>query len=197
MSETNRAALFGIFVGGRSERMGGSAKGLLRTPDGRETLIERLIRIARDVDVEPVLVGAGELGGVGAELPRVFDREPRVGPLSGLAGLFDYAGERTCVAVACDMPYLSAALITRVLCEAPGAPVLAPRDHETGKWQPLTARYTPVQVAPVLAAALERGARSFQALFRELSVVELPLSSAERAELRDWDTPEDVRDGSV
>ena len=173
--------------------MGGRPKGLLRTPDGGETLIERLLRLSAEVGFEPMLVGAGELGAVAQGLPRVFDREPHVGPLSGLAAMFDHAGERTCVAIACDMPYVSAALLSRLVRESPEASVLAPRDHETGKWHPLCARYAPAQVAPVLTQALERGARSFQALFRELSVVELALSAAEQSELRDWDTPEDMR----
>jgi molybdopterin-guanine dinucleotide biosynthesis protein A len=43
-----------------------------------------------------------------------------------------------------------------------------------------------------LVRALAQGARSFQALFRELSVVELAVSEAERLTLQDWDRPEDM-----
>lgn len=70
--------------------------------------------------------------------------------------------------------------------------MLAPRNIAAGKWEPLCARYDPTVVAPVLAIALDAGARSFQELFSELSVVELALTEYERSDLCDWDTPEDI-----
>jgi molybdopterin-guanine dinucleotide biosynthesis protein A len=186
-------AVLGIFVGGQSRRMGGAPKGLLKAPgSGGESLIARLVRVGREAGLEPILVGSAELGALGASLPRISDREPQVGPLSGLASLLAHAGCRPCIAVACDMPRTSAAFLTRLQLESPEAAVLAPRDVATGKWEPLCARYAPSVVAPVLARAIDAGARSFQELFRELSVVELTLSESERSELHDWDTPEDV-----
>jgi molybdopterin-guanine dinucleotide biosynthesis protein A len=172
--------------------MGGAPKGLLLAPDSAESLIARLARVGRDAGLEPILVGSAELGEVGRSLPRILDCAPRVGPLSGLASLLDHAGSRPCIAVACDMPRVSAAFLTRLHRESPEAAVLAPRDAATGKWEPLCARYDPTVVAPILARAIDAGARSFQELFRELSVVELELTDSERAELHDWDTPEDI-----
>jgi molybdopterin-guanine dinucleotide biosynthesis protein A len=184
--------VLGIFVGGQSRRMGGAPKGLLLAPGSGESLIARLARVGRDAGLEPILVGSAELGELGASLPRISDREPRVGPLSGLASLLERAGSRRCIVVACDMPRVSAALLARLQHESPDAAVLAPRDVATGKWEPLCARYDPTVVAPVLASAIKAGARSFQELFRELSVVELALSESERDDLQDWDTPEDI-----
>jgi molybdopterin-guanine dinucleotide biosynthesis protein A len=188
----NAGALLGIFVGGQGQRMGRVQKALLLAPGGRETLLERTLGVGRAAGLEPVLVGAAELGEPARGLTQLSDHEPRVGPLSGLSTLLDYAGDRTVVAVGCDMPRLSAALISRLLREQPAAAVLAPRDLETGKWHPLCTRYAPAQVRPVLARAFAQGARSFQALFRELSAVELAVSEAERLTLQDWDTPEDL-----
>jgi molybdopterin-guanine dinucleotide biosynthesis protein A len=48
-------------------------------------------------------------------------------------------------------------------------------------------------VAPLLASALAEGERSFQGLFRRLTIRELIVNELERAQLRDWDTPEDMR----
>lgn len=172
--------------------MGGSAKGLLPAPGGRETLIARLARVGRDSGLDPILVGAAELGDVADTLPRILDREPHVGPLSGLASLLDHARNQPCIAMACDMPRISSALLTRLIHELPSASVLAPRDISSGKWEPLCARYDPNSVAPALRRALDSGVRSFQDLFRELSVVEFTLSESERTELHDWDTPEDI-----
>jgi molybdopterin-guanine dinucleotide biosynthesis protein A len=73
------------------------------------------------------------------------------------------------------------------------AHVIAPRDHASGKWEPMFARYRSATVAPLLMQALAEGERSFQGLFTRLTVRELWLDAAERAQLRDWDTPEDMR----
>lgn len=183
--------LLGIFAGGLSRRMGGAPKGLLHAPGSRETLIERLARVGTAAGLRPVLVASLDLD-LESELPRIPDLEPRVGPLSGLAALLEHAATEPCVAVACDMPFVSAALLTRLQLEATEAAVFAPRDRTTGKWEPLCARYLPPLVRPALTRAIAAGARSFQDLFRELSVVELALSDAERSELRDWDKPEDI-----
>jgi molybdopterin-guanine dinucleotide biosynthesis protein A len=184
--------LLGIFVGGRAQRMGGVQKGLLRAPDSDESLVERLARIGREAGLEPLLVGAAELGPALNALPRVLDREPRVGPLSGLSALLEHAAGARVIAVACDMPRVSAALVSRLAHESLEADVLAPRDPVTGKWQPLCARYDADRVRPVLAHAIASGVRSFQAVFGQLSVVPLSLSEAEQTELVDWDCPEDM-----
>lgn len=185
-------ALLGIFVGGKSSRMGGGHKGLLTAPSGDETLIARIARIGREVGLEPILVGAASLESLEISLPSILDHEPRIGPLSGLAALLAHSASQPCIAVGCDMPRVSAALLTRLVHESPGVAVLASRDDFTGKWDPLFARYEPSLVQPVLRRALATGVRSFQGLFRELSVTELALSDAERGELVDWDTPADV-----
>jgi molybdopterin-guanine dinucleotide biosynthesis protein A len=184
-------ALLGIFAGGLSRRMGGTPKGLLRAPGSSETLVARLARVGTEAGLRPILVGSLDHE-LGFALERIPDLEPGVGPLSGLAALLDHAGTEPCIAVACDMPFVSAALLSRLQLEVPDAAILAPRDEASGKWEPLCARYLPGLVRPALTRALASGARSFQAVFRELSVVELALSAAERRELRDWDTPEDI-----
>jgi molybdopterin-guanine dinucleotide biosynthesis protein A len=114
-----------------------------------------------------------------------------VGPLGGLHALLRAGGERQVLALACDMPHVSRALLERLLSEQPAAAVLAPRSP-SGLWEPLCARYHAARVAPVCAQALQQGQRSFQALLARLEVAELPLSAEELGQLRDWDTPEDV-----
>ena len=57
----------------------------------------------------------------------------------------------------------------------------------------LAGPYDAPRVRPVLAAALDDGVRSFQALLSRLAVAELALEPAERVQLADWDTPEDVQ----
>jgi molybdopterin-guanine dinucleotide biosynthesis protein A len=185
-------ALLGIFVGGRGRRMGGVQKALLPAPDGSPSLLARTLRVAREVGLEPVLVGEAALGDAAQGVVQLADSEPGVGPLAGLAALLAHAGARSVIAVGGDMPYVSGAVLLRLLQEEPSAQVLAPRDAQTGKWQPLFARYDAATVSAVLTQALRAGERSFQQLFRHLTVRELVLEASEALTLRDWDTPEDV-----
>jgi molybdopterin-guanine dinucleotide biosynthesis protein A len=179
--------LAGIFVGGSGTRMGGVSKGLLRTTDGT-TLVERLRRVLTEVGAEVVLVGTDDayapLG-----LPGIVDEPPGVGPLGGIAGLLRRAGERPTLAVACDLPYVSAALLDRLARAAP-APIVAPK--RDGRWEPLCARYEPAAVLPVIARLLAARRHALQALLDEARAVALPLTAEEALELRDWDVPGDV-----
>jgi len=186
--------LCGIFVGGRATRMGGITKGLLPSPETGEPLVVRLSRIARELGHEPVLVGASlEIRAALPELRTIDDRPPGIGPLGGLAGLLHAAGSGSVLALACDLPRVSRALIAH-LSDAPLSPltqVLAMR-ADNGLWEPLCARYDAGALVLPVEQAIARGVRSFQRLFDELQVGELSVSSELRAELVDWDTPEDV-----
>lgn len=111
--------------------MGGRPKGLLRTPDG-VTLVDCLRAVLVAVGAEVVLVGASEAY-ASMGLPTVADDPPGVGPLGGLAGLLGRAGGRPTLALACDMPYVSRALIERLLRAEPAAIVAPVRE---GRWEP-------------------------------------------------------------
>jgi molybdopterin-guanine dinucleotide biosynthesis protein A len=184
--------LVGIFVGGQGRRMGNLPKGLLLSRDTGEPLVSRLVRIVSELGYEPALVGRAEpYRALHPELPTIPDAPADVGPLGGLAGLLRAAAGRRAIALACDMPFVSPALIARLATDLPGAAVLAPRGS-AGLWEPLCARYAAAEVAPHCALALARGVRSFQRLFELLAPVELCLDAGERSLLKDWDRPEDV-----
>ncbi len=176
----------GIFVGGSSSRMG-RAKGLLRAPEGL-TLIARWQRLLRDAGARPVLVGRRpEYAQV--DLPVVDDAAPGLGPLGGLVGLLRAAREERAIAVACDMPFVSPALLARLVA-ASEAPVVAPR--RDGRWEPLFASFDPPRVLALAEARAARGELALQGLLDAAGATELPLGEGEDAELRDWDTPRDV-----
>ena len=181
-------ALAGIFVGGAGKRMGGVAKGLMLTPDGT-TVIDRTRAILARMGLGVVLVGQRkEYEGLGLEV--VEDQPCGIGPLGGLLGLLGRAGDAPVLAIACDMPFVSEALVARLLAEWPEAPIVAPR--RDGRWEPLCARYDPTRVT-VPALTLGRvGAHSLQRLLDDAGAVELSLEKHEAEELRDWDTPQDV-----
>jgi molybdopterin-guanine dinucleotide biosynthesis protein A len=178
--------LAGVFVGGAGTRLGGLAKGLMRAPGG-ETIVERWRRLLDGLGVPMVLVGRhAAYADLGLEL--VEDEPCGVGPLGGLVGLLRRAGEGRALALACDMPFVSGALVGRLVASAGRGAVVSPR---TGGWEPLFAVYDAPRVLPIAVARAGRGALSLQGLLDEAGAVELPLEAGEVAQLKDWDRPGD------
>jgi molybdopterin-guanine dinucleotide biosynthesis protein A len=190
-------ALFGIFVGGQGSRMGGAPKGLLALTQSGETILERTLREIRTSapDAQIVLVGQRpEYAHV--PLFSIPDEPVGVGPLAGLNSLLTFAdthGYDAVIALACDMPYIASALLSRLLSEKPDARALAPRFE--GRWQPLFARYATSQAALATRTALTRQKYALFGVLDALAAEELVLSPEEQRLLSDWDTPEDVELG--
>jgi molybdopterin-guanine dinucleotide biosynthesis protein A len=181
-------AVAGVFVGGAAVRMGGLPKGLLRGPDGA-TLVERWRAMLEELGLAVVLVGEADayehLG-----LPMLTDEPPGVGPLGGLVALLRHAGDVPALAFACDMPFVSRALVERLLAAPPHASIVAPR--RDARWEPLCARYDPARVLPLALARAASSHHSLQPLLDDAGAAALPLLPHEDAELRDWDSPADV-----
>jgi molybdopterin-guanine dinucleotide biosynthesis protein A len=95
------------------------------------------------------------------------------------------------VAVACDMPFVSSALLQRLVATSE-ALVVAPR--RAGRWEPLCARYH-AGVASLGERRVAMGDYSLQRWLDEAAAVELPLEADEADQLCDWDTPEDMAPG--
>ena len=181
-------AVAGVFVGGPGTRMGGLPKGLLRGPDGA-TLIERWRGMLAELGLPVVLVGeAAAYEALG--LPMLKDEPPGVGPLGGLVALLRHAGTVPALAFACDMPFVSRALVERLLAAPSEAAIVAPR--RSTRWEPLCARYDAPRVLPRVVARAASRSHSLQPLLDEAGAVALPLLPDEDAQLRDWDTPADV-----
>jgi len=178
----------GIFVGGAGRRMGGRAKGMMRGPDGR-TLVDRWARTLFDAGVgEVTLVGShSAYADVGLDV--IDDEPPGVGPMGGLGALLRRAGKGHALALACDMPFVSRSLLGR-LVRAPDAAIVAPRRE--GVWEPLCARYDAPRVLDVVLRRIAAGDYALWRVLDEAGAAELELLAGEEAELRDWDTPEDV-----
>jgi molybdopterin-guanine dinucleotide biosynthesis protein A len=98
------------------------------------------------------------------------------------------AGEGQALAFACDMPFVSRALVDRLLL-APPAPVVAPRRE--GKWEALCARYDARRVLPHALQQIAGARHSLQGVLDEARAVELALDPDQQRELHDWDTPGD------
>jgi molybdopterin-guanine dinucleotide biosynthesis protein A len=185
--------LLAIFVGGASRRMGGHPKGLLRAPEGG-SIVERWRSLAPAAGLSAsVLVGeAGAYAHLGIQ--SIADEIPEAGPLGGLVGVLRLRPEAQVVAVACDMPYVTADLLRRLAFSEVEARVLAPwRDD---RYEPLFARYDRARVLPLAERQLTGGAsgdRSLQKLLREAGAQRFALSEQEWPLLADWDEPADTR----
>lgn len=167
--------------------MGGAPKGLLRAPSG-ETLLARWRALFAELSIPFVLVGqhqAYDAEGV----VMLADAVQGAGPLGGLVSLLGHAGGGDAIAVACDMPFVSAALVRR-LASAPPAVARAPR--RDGRWEPFFARFDAARARPIAERHAREGPSSLQALLDALGCEQLELSAEEARELGDWDTPEDV-----
>jgi molybdopterin-guanine dinucleotide biosynthesis protein A len=104
----NEAAL--VLCGGFSRRMGRDKWSL---PFGDETLLERTVRIVREV-VPEVWVVAREGQGVRGQFQVARDPAEGFGPLAGLAaGLSAMKAERAFL-TSCDVPFLRPALVRRL-----------------------------------------------------------------------------------
>jgi molybdopterin-guanine dinucleotide biosynthesis protein A len=184
------AFVMGIFVGGASRRMGGRPKGMLPTRSGA-VVVDRLRAAAEAAGVSDVVLVGGRSGYASLALPVIEDRPPSIGPLGGLIALLEHASAASAraLAMACDMPFISASLV-RSLVKHPVASVVAPR--RAGIWEPLCAIYRPDDV---LAEARQQAAssdHSLQRLLERVAAVELVLQPDEVQTLVDWDTPDDV-----
>lgn len=207
--------LCGIFVGGQSRRMGGHPKGLLPAPKNAAdspaestsaapiakkttTLVGRLVAIAQGLDLPVCLVGQhAEYAGLGLSL--LADQPPGRGPLGGLAALLGAAretGAEGAIALSCDLPFLGPRLLARLIA-APtehyvaAAPLWQPADRDAPIWEPLCARYS-IAFLPLLQQAMAQGARSLQPILSQAGTLPLALDSDEQAQVRDWDSPDDL-----
>jgi len=194
---SSRNVLAGILVGGKSRRMGGTPKGLLRLPTSNLNLIQNLVEQLRLADIEAIcLVGEArkyeQLG-----LPIIPDSDSGNGPMAGLLSLFELSmqeGYEQVLAIACDMPNVDAPFISRLLQEQVDAAAVVPKRTY---WEPLCARYCVRKCLPALQAAARKGNFRLYHFIETLGTLCSPLllDEAENVTLADWDSPEDLPPG--
>lgn len=142
-----------VLCGGRSSRMGRPKAWL---PFGPEVLLQRVVRLVREVVGSVVVVAAPgqDLPQLPGEVAVVRDDVEGRGPLQGLAAGFAALGDRVelAYATATDVPFLQPAWITR-LAELIGDDDLA-MPWVGGYHHPLAALYRPATVLPAIEGLL-------------------------------------------
>jgi molybdopterin-guanine dinucleotide biosynthesis protein A len=170
--EAGRPSLV-IFAGGRATRLGGTNKALLEV--GGRTILRRILdELVPKVGERIALAQDDGLATIAADLQVEIDPEPHAGVLPALAGGLAAAPGDLCLAVACDMPFVSAGLFGYLLgvLEDEGADVAIPRDEEG--LQPMHAVYRRAPVLAAVRAALARGDQRMISYFRDVRVREVP-----------------------
>ena len=132
-----------------------------------DTLISHVARAVREAAGSVVLIGNPERYGF-LGYPVVRDRLPGRGPLGGIYTALRASTTDWNLVVACDMPGISAPVLTRLLdrsARSGGRCVTAQRNN--GEWEPLCAVYHR-GCLPVLAAALREKRFKLKDLIKEL-----------------------------
>ena len=146
-----------VLCGGRSTRMGQDKASLAF---GGETMLERAVRVLREVADEVIVVARAEQP-MPAGVRAVHDPVEDLGPLAGIvAGLSASATDVNAI-VACDMPLVRAAVLRR-LAELRGDADICVAVAD-GHASPLCAVYRK-QVGSVGQALLDAGERRVMAL---------------------------------
>ena len=141
---------------------------------GGEPIVQRILAALDPfVDERLILTNDDALANVaGARL--VFDPQPHAGVLPALAAGLSAASGDVCLAIACDMPFVSRRLFEGMLemQRRTEADVVIPRTEDY--LEPMHAVYRRAPVLAAIEAALARGERRMISYFADVRVRELP-----------------------
>ncbi len=180
----------GILVGGHGSRLGGAAKGLLALPDGTR-LIDRLVALCRETAPRaPVYLLGDRPEYLTLGLPCLPDDPPNIGPLGGLHALLRQPHEQVLL-LGCDLPFLSAKLLLRVLAPL-DASAVALESGNPPRWEPMVSRFCVAKTLPAVRDLISSGNFGLFSLLAGLNATALSANPEEQQQLQDWDTPEDV-----
>ena len=147
-----------ILTGGQATRFGGRDKSTLVV--GGRSILDRQLGELSSLTDDVMIVGGGEARSR-ADAPEarrrvraIADVVPGCGPLGGVHAALTAARDAAVFVVACDMPYVTAALAEYLLSLAADVDVVVPRT-ERG-YHPLCAVYTRACLEPAAARLAER-----------------------------------------
>lgn len=183
-----------ILAGGDSRRMGQDKATLVL--DGK-TLLEGVVATMQTV-FPKVIVSVRQLR-AGLDVPQVCDEQPASGPLAGLSAGLAQADTPWVFAVACDMPFVTQSVVSRLATFRAGQQAVVPLVG--GYPQPLAAFYA-TTCLDAMRASLADGDNSLRGMLQKLDVryvseAELRDIDPQLRSFFDLDTPQDVAQASV
>jgi molybdopterin-guanine dinucleotide biosynthesis protein A len=151
-----------VLCGGLARRFGGRPKWEL-VVDGETILQRQMTTLSAVSSIGEVLLVGGTAAHPAARSIR--DHVPGLGPLSGIHAALTEARANTVLVLACDMPYVSAALAGYLIECAQEADAVVPRVGN--RYHPLCAVYTRSCLEPISTRLAERRLK-IQDLFEDL-----------------------------
>jgi molybdopterin-guanine dinucleotide biosynthesis protein A/molybdopterin converting factor small subunit len=151
LDQAVRDATAVVLAGGKSSRMGRPKPLLLF--DG-EPLITHIVRGLKQMFTETVIVAAPEQELPDLPVSLVRDEVAYQGPVGGIYYGLNAASGEFCFVTSCDVPFLNAALISRLMAQISNNDVVVP--YWEDRFQPLHAVYRR-SVLPLLKEQLDRG----------------------------------------
>jgi molybdopterin-guanine dinucleotide biosynthesis protein A len=181
-----------MLAGGKSSRMGQN-KALMSL--GGRRLIDRVASVLREVFRELLLVTNSPVVYADLSVPMVSDVFPDKGSLGGIYSAIYHASTPYCLVVACDMPFLNAAVMRYLVEHMADYDVVVPEIH--GELQPLHAVYSKACLEPI-AHCLEANRLKVVGFFPEVRVrtvtaSELQSLDPELLAFQNLNTPEEFQ----
>ncbi len=179
----------GVLVGGRSTRLGGRAKQLLRVQG--KSLLRRVVEAVDGSGEEVVYVGRGPLPADAPQAPQLPDPPGFAGPVAGMLAALAWQPRALWLFLPTDMPFLGKEAVDWLLSQRRWGvwgviPVLP-----DGKPQPLFSLWTP-QGRNLLATCAWKGAGPRE-LVGHPKVAAVPVPEELAAQLRGVNTPDEWR----
>jgi molybdopterin-guanine dinucleotide biosynthesis protein A len=173
-----------VLTGGRSTRMGAD-KALLLV-DGQPMAV-RTAGALEAAGASEVFALGGDLAGLAAAgLDARADPRQGEGPLGGLLSALELASEAIVVVVACDLPHLTAGVITALVTASDPTHIAVAR---TDRLEPLCAAWPRSSALPLIARAFESGERAVHRALARSAYIEVPVDPAA---LRNVNLPDDL-----
>jgi molybdopterin-guanine dinucleotide biosynthesis protein A len=158
-----------ILAGGKSRRMGGINKALLRV--GRHRIIERVCKAVLEVMNNAMIITNAPDDFAFLGLPMFPDIHPNTGSLGGLYTGLKHCTDEPGFLVACDMPFLDPQIMRTMIDLIDGYDVVIP--NVDGGLQPLHAIYSK-NCTPLIADFLLRGNYKIIDFLDQVKVREVP-----------------------
>ncbi|HEY0376748.1 MAG TPA: molybdenum cofactor guanylyltransferase [Pyrinomonadaceae bacterium] len=181
-----------ILVGGASSRMGEEKA---RLTLGGLSFVERIRGALDALTGRVTLVGSAERCAAWPRLPSVPDFYVEWGALGGLHAALTACRAEWAVVVACDLPFVTGELFTRLAALRENFDAVVPVQRD-GRWQPLCALYRAREAGASAAELIAAGERRPRALLDQLRTRRVAfddISSLRGADLffTNVNTPED------
>ena len=158
-----------ILSGGKSNRLGGLNKAFIEVRG--ERLIERTLRIYRDLFEEILIVTNSPLDYLEFDVKIVTDIIPGKASLGGIyTGLF-FTNSEYAFVTACDMPFLNAQFIRFIMTKMGQHDIIVPRSADG--LQPLHAVYSRNLLKPI-RRLIDANQLKITELFKKHKVLEIP-----------------------